>query len=81
MRAMELPLVPVGGRGERRQLDAHPRAQSLPLLTKRCVIPTEGSSRATLGAEYEVQCRQLCLGPYPSWSEIRARFEELKGLL
>ena len=36
---------------------------------------------ATLGAETEVQCRQLCLGPYPSWSEVRARFEELKGQL
>ena len=34
-----------------------------------------------LGAEYEIQCRQLCLGPYPSWTEVQARFQELKGLL
>lgn len=34
-----------------------------------------------LSAEYEVQCRQLCLGPYPSWDEVRARFEELRELL
>lgn len=34
-----------------------------------------------LGAEYEAQCRQLCLGPYPSWNEVSARFDGLKELL
>ncbi|MEQ1907688.1 MAG: nucleotidyl transferase AbiEii/AbiGii toxin family protein [Vicinamibacterales bacterium] len=34
-----------------------------------------------LGAEYEVQCRQLCLGPYASWSEVSARFADLRTLL
>lgn len=29
---------------------------------------------AALGAEYEVQCAQLCFGPYPSWLEVGARF-------
>ena len=36
---------------------------------------------AALSAEYEVQCRQLCLGPYPSWAEIQSRFHSLKGIL
>lgn len=36
---------------------------------------------ATLGREYEAQCRQLCLGNYPSWREIQARLQELKSLL
>ena len=36
---------------------------------------------ATLGAQYEVQCRQLCLGPYPPWAEVQARFLELTTLL
>lgn len=36
---------------------------------------------AVLGAEYEAQCRQLCLGPYPSWDEVRGCFEELRGRL
>jgi hypothetical protein len=36
---------------------------------------------ARLGAEYEAQCRQLCLGPYPPWPEVQTRFEELRHLL
>lgn len=36
---------------------------------------------ASIGTEYEAQCRQLCLGPYPSWTEVQARFQELKRLL
>lgn len=36
---------------------------------------------ARIAAEYEVQCRQLCLGPYPSWPDVQARFAELTSLL
>ena len=36
---------------------------------------------ATLSTEYELQCRQLCLGPYPSWADLQARFQELKRIL
>ena len=36
---------------------------------------------ATIGVEYEAQCRQLCYGPYPSWAEVQTRFVELKELL
>lgn len=36
---------------------------------------------AAISAEYEGQCRLLCYGPYPSWTEIRARLEELRHLL
>ena len=36
---------------------------------------------ATIAAEYEAQCRQLCLGPYPSWTEVQTRFLELKIVL
>lgn len=36
---------------------------------------------ATIGAEYEEQCRVLCYGPYPSWHELQARFLELQELL
>jgi hypothetical protein len=34
-----------------------------------------------LGPEYEMQCRQLCFGPYPSWNEVQVQFEELRALL
>jgi hypothetical protein len=36
---------------------------------------------AAIGAEYEVQCRKLCYGPYPSWTEVQARFLEIRKLL
>lgn len=36
---------------------------------------------AVLGAGYEAQCRMLCYGPYPSWTQIRERFEDIKRLL
>ncbi len=36
---------------------------------------------ATIGAEYEAQCRMLCYGSFPSWAEVQARLLELKALL
>jgi hypothetical protein len=36
---------------------------------------------AKIGAEYERQCRMLCYGPYPTWTEIQARLLELRQLL
>ena len=36
---------------------------------------------ATLKAEYESQCAQLCLGPFPTWDEVQSQFERLKRLL
>jgi hypothetical protein len=36
---------------------------------------------ATIGAEYERQCRQLCYGLYPSWAEVQTRFLKLRDLL
>jgi hypothetical protein len=36
---------------------------------------------ATLSVEYEAQCRQLCLGPYPAWTDVQTRFQELRELL
>jgi hypothetical protein len=31
--------------------------------------------------EYENQCRQLCLGPYPAWADVQGRFNGLRDLL
>lgn len=36
---------------------------------------------ATIEKEYEAQCKLLCYGAYPSWADVRARFEELKPKL
>lgn len=30
---------------------------------------------------YEDQCRQLCLGPYPPWTDVQVRFNGLRDLL
>lgn len=48
--------------------------------TSDALFPPADLARA-LGHEYEAQCRQLCLGPYASWDEVRARFEDLRALL
>ena len=29
----------------------------------------------------DTQCRQLCYGPYPSWTQVQEHFAELRGLL
>lgn len=36
---------------------------------------------AQISAAYKEQCRLLCYGPYPSWREVQARFNELRNLL
>jgi len=36
---------------------------------------------AVIGREYEAQCRTLCYGPFPTWSDVQARFMELRELL
>ena len=37
--------------------------------------------RAVIAAGFEAQCRVLCFGPYPTWDEVRARLEDIRGLL
>jgi hypothetical protein len=44
------------------------------------IFPPPSLARA-IGPQYEQQCRQLCYGPYPSWSAILARFSEHRELL
>lgn len=36
---------------------------------------------ASLGDEYETQCRMLCYGSYPGWEEVLERFRELRSVL
>jgi hypothetical protein len=36
---------------------------------------------AAIADQYEDQCRVLCYGQFPSWSEVQARFEDLRQLL
>lgn len=36
---------------------------------------------AVIGPEYESQCRTLCYGAFPAWSEVQSRFLELRELL
>jgi len=36
---------------------------------------------ANIGAEYERQCKMLCYGPFPTWAEVQARFQELRQYL
>ena len=36
---------------------------------------------AIIGPEYEQQCRTLCYGAYSPWTEVQARFGELRDML
>ena len=44
------------------------------------LFPSVGLSTMLI-AEYDVQCRMLCYGSYPSWDEILDQFLELRELL
>jgi len=37
--------------------------------------------RAAIAASFEAQCRVLCFGPFPSWDEVQACFESIRGML
>ena len=37
--------------------------------------------RAAIAAGFEAQCRVLCFGPFPTWDEVEARLENIRGLL
>lgn len=44
------------------------------------LFPTAELS-AILEGDYEAQCKQLCYGPYPPWTNLLDRFERLRDLL
>jgi len=56
------------------------RPEGVSFARSDALFPPENLA-ATVGAEYEAQCRMLCYGPYPSWTEIQTRFLELRELL
>ena len=37
--------------------------------------------RAAIAAVFVEQCRVLCFGPFPTWDEVQALFEEIRKLL
>ncbi|GMU37770.1 MAG: nucleotidyl transferase AbiEii/AbiGii toxin family protein [Phycisphaerae bacterium] len=56
----------------------HPEGMSF----ARCeaLFPTEALAEA-LARDYEQQCRTLCYVAFPTWAEVRARFDELRASL
>jgi hypothetical protein len=44
------------------------------------LFPT-GDLTEILGRDYETQCAALCVGPYPPWREVLARFEQVRDRL
>ncbi len=36
---------------------------------------------ASIGPQYEAQCRMLCYGPFPKWTEVQALFLNLRVIL
>ena len=59
---------------------SHFTPEGLRFATSVALFPP-GALAVALGAEYEAQCAQLCLGPYPSWQEVQSRFQALRALL
>ncbi len=37
--------------------------------------------RAAIAPGFEAQCRLLCFGPFPTWDEVQASMENIRGLL
>ena len=46
-------------------------------INSDALFPSADLSRA-LASGYEAQCNVLCYGSYPSWSQLRGRFQELR---
>lgn len=44
------------------------------------LFPPRDLARA-IGTEYDRQCRALCYGPFPTWDEVQARFDQLRSVL
>lgn len=54
--------------------------EGMSFATSDALFPPEGL-RILLGGEYEKQCEILCYGPFPTWAEVQARFEQLRPVL
>ncbi len=53
---------------------------NLSFVRSDALFPSEALS-ATLGREYEIQCKSLCYGTFPAWADVLAVFEGLKDRL
>lgn len=56
----------------------HPHEMSF--ARSDAIFPT-GDMAGMLEREYEQQCRMLCYGAFPTWAEVRTRFDELRASL
>ncbi len=61
-----------------------PRDYSCPLAmnfaNSDAIFPPHDLS-TLLAKEYSEQCRLLCYGSFPAWSEVLSRFEALRSVL
>ena len=69
---------------ERISLAAFPRGYRRPADTSfansEALFPPQALS-AMLGVEYDRQCRVLCYDTFPTWNDVLAHFEQLRGVL
>lgn len=57
---------------------AHP--EGMTFAKSEAIFPS-GELAEMIAREYEEQCRMLCYGPFPAWTDVQARFNELRELL
>lgn len=59
--------------------DYHP-PEALSFAHSDALFPPD-NLRDEIGKQYEAQCRILCYGTYPSWSDVQEKFVSLRDLL
>jgi len=50
-------------------------------FARRDALFSPAELRAVIAASFAARCHMLCFGPYPSWDDVQARLEEIRGLL
>lgn len=56
----------------------HPEGMSF--ATSDALFPPEALAQMIV-RDYDQQCRMLCYGAFPAWSEVRGQFDELRSIL
>ncbi len=60
--------------------DVYVRPDELSFRESQALFP-DTRLDASLGEQYEAQCRVLCFGRYPNWQAVRSQFDQVRELL
>lgn len=60
--------------------DVYVRPDELSFQESQALFP-DPRLDASLGQQYEAQCRLICFGLYPDWRDVRSQFDQVRELL